>query len=155
MTGPLPLVVDPALVPAWEGLGLADARLQGLAVAVVAGRGACVVVTDRGLTDAEIGALGGRVADLVEVPAMEVAALAGDRTEDLLRQWVNQAAQGSGRGVGVRVEASGDGVRILVRAIDSSARELELRLSSPHEPALAALRAACGGLNITVRDAET
>lgn len=46
------------------------------------------------------------------------------------------------------------GVRVLVSAIDSSARELALRLASPQEPALNALRAVLGGRSVTVQEVD-
>jgi hypothetical protein len=71
---------------------------------------------------------------------------------------VNQAAQGAGRGVRVRLAGGeprpGEPVRVLVEAIDSSARELALRLASPYEPALPALEALLA-TSVTVEDAET
>jgi hypothetical protein len=101
-----------------------------------------------------VAAAAGSVLDAgpVEVAALH-AASADAGLEDLLRQWVNQAAQGSGRGVRVRV-AGDTPVRVLVEAIDSSARELALRLASPWEPALPALRALLAR-PVTVEDAES
>ena len=151
------LVVQPepaaAVSAAWPGAG---PLVRGLAAAETGGRGACVVVTDRPLSEAEIAAVAGATGALLGVPT-EVAALhapsADPEPADLLRQWVNQAAQGSGRGVRVRV-ADGSPVRVLVEAIDSSARELAQRLASPWEPALPALRTLLG-TEVTVEDAET
>jgi hypothetical protein len=161
------LVVAPELAAevsaAWpdsraEGSG--GPVVRGLAAAEAGGRGACAVVTDRPLAEAEIAAVAGAAAAVLGVP-VEVAALHAPSADpdpaDLLRQWVNQAAQGSGRGVRVRLAAPGDGpgapVRVLVEAIDSSARELAQRLASPWEPALPALRALLG-TDVTVEDAE-
>jgi hypothetical protein len=155
------LVVQPepaaAVSAAWPGEG---PLVRGLAAAETGGRGACVVVTDRPLSEAEIAAVAGAAGSLLGVPT-EVAALhapaADPEPADLLRQWVNQAAQGSGRGVRVRLAepaATGAPVRVLVEAIDSSARELAQRLASPWEPALPALSALLG-TEVTVEDAET
>lgn len=155
------LVVDPRLAPAWSRLARTDVALRGFAGAVAAGRAACTVVTDRALTGDEVAALQRAVAEVLGVATVEVAALHAVAAEDLVRQWVNQAAQGSGRGVRVRVigtppEPAGSkgSLRVLVEAVDSSARELALRLASPLEPALPALRALLGGIDITVEDAE-
>jgi hypothetical protein len=96
-------------------------------------------------------AVGARVTDLVLVPEAGLS--------QLIRDWAYQAAQGSGRGVRIRVEIE-DGVdapgtvRLLVQAPDSSARELAARLASPTEPALAALRALLGGYRVEVIDVE-
>lgn len=151
------LVVAPELAAqvsaAWPGEG---PLVRGLAAAEAGGRGACAVVTDRPLAEAEIAAVAGAAAAVLGVP-VEVAALHAPSADpdpaDLLRQWVNQAAQGSGRGVRVRL-AGGEPLRVLVEAIDSSARELAQRLASPWEPALPALRALLG-TEVTVEDAET
>jgi NAD(P)-dependent dehydrogenase (short-subunit alcohol dehydrogenase family) len=148
-----------AVSAAWPGDG---PIVRGLAAAVAGGRGACVVVTDRALTEAELAAVAAAAGSVLGAGQVEVAALhaasADAGLEDLVRQWVNQAAQGSGRGVRVRLAPSGDGpgapVRVLVEAIDSSARELALRLASPWEPALPALRALLA-TEVTVEDAET
>lgn len=164
------LVVDPALRPAWDRTAPAGARLLGLAAAVTAGRRAAVVVADRPLTEAEGAELAaGMAADAdgaeaglrVELAVLAVPGLTAgpadlEHLADLVRQWVNQAAQGSGRGVSVQVDAApGDGpVRVLVRSIDSSARELAFRLASTYEPALPALRELLGR-PVTVHDVET
>jgi hypothetical protein len=157
------LVVTPELAvavsAAWPGEG---PLVRGLAAAAAGGRGACAVVTDRPLSEAEIVAVAGAAESVLGVP-VEVAALhapsADPDTADLLRQWVNQAAQGSGRGVRVRLadpagaDEPGAPVRVLVEAIDSSARELAQRLASPWEPALPALRSLLGA-EVIVEDAE-
>jgi hypothetical protein len=160
------LVVDPALAAAVSAAWPGPAPLgRGLGAAAAGGRGACVVVTDRPLTEAEATAVAVAAATALGVGGpVEVAALhaaAGTPLVDLVRQWVNQAAQGSGRGVRVRLAgppgaepAPGEPVRVLVEAIDSSARELALRLASPWEPALPALRALLAA-EVTVEDAET
>ena len=148
------LVVQEELRPAWDQVGLPGEGLRGLAGAAAAGRGAAVVVTGRALSDPERTALAGELAGLLGVGQVELAGLDATDLPALLRQWVNQAAQGSGRGVQVRVEEDGFALRVLVQAIDSSARELAMRLASHYEPALPALRALLGR-PITVEDAET
>ena len=144
-----------AVSGAWPGPDSAAPLVRGLAAAQAGGRGACVVVTDRALSEAEIAAVAGAAGSVLGVPT-EVAALhapsADPEPADLLRQWVNQAAQGSGRGVRVRV-AGGEPLRVLVEAVDSSARELAQRLASPWEPALPALRSLLGA-EVSVEDAE-
>jgi hypothetical protein len=115
-------------------------------------------VTDRPLSDGELAAVAGAAASWLGVGGpVEVAGLHATGLEELLRQWVNQAAQGAGRGVRVRLapdDPPGGPVRVLVEAIDSSARELAQRLASPWEPALPALSALLATA-VTVEDAET
>ena len=155
------LVVAPELAAAVSAGWPAEGPLvRGLAAAAAGGRGACVVVTDRPLSEAEVAAVAGAAGTVLGVGPVEVAALHAPSADpdpgDLLRQWVNQAAQGSGRGVRVRVAEPADAgapVRVLVEAIDSSARELALRLASPWEPALPALRTLLAA-EVTVEDAE-
>ena len=145
------LSVDPALLPVWDAGGPAGVALRGLAVATAAGRVAAIVVTGRPLDDAELARLARGLAGALGTRAVELVALDAAEPAALLRQWVNQAAQGSGRGV--RVESAVPGT-ILVSAIDSSARELASRLASPTEPALAALRALLAEPDLVVADAE-
>jgi hypothetical protein len=159
--------VDPVLAAAVSAAflnraGVATAPVvRGLAAAAAGGRGACVVVADRPLSDGEAAAVATATASVLGVGGpVEVARLHGSGATplaDLVRQWVNQAAQGAGRGVRVRLAgdpAPGEPVRVLVEAIDSSARELAMRLASPHEPALPALRALLA-TEVTVADAES
>jgi len=156
------LVVAPELAAAVSAGWPAEGPLvRGLAAAAAGGRGACVVVTDRPLSEAEVAAVAGAAGTVLGVGPVEVAALHAPSADpdpgDLLRQWVNQAAQGSGRGVQVRLAEPADAgapLRVLVEAIDSSARELAQRLASPWEPALPALRSLLDA-EVTVEDAET
>ena len=153
------LVTDPLLFPAWESLRLKDVQLLGLAGEVNedSTRAAVVVVTDRPLTEAASRYLQGQLEDVLETPA-ELVTL-DDSTGDLprlLRQWVNLAAQGAGRGVQLKISvpAGGEPIQVTVHAIDSSARELALRLASPSEPALSALESLLGGRPVLVLDVD-
>jgi hypothetical protein len=153
------LVIDPLLFSAWESLRLKDVRLLGLAGEINedSTRAAVVLVTDRPLADAAGRYLQGQLEDVLETPA-ELVAL-NDDTGDLnrlLRQWVNQAAQGTGRGVELKINVpqGADPIQVTVHAIDSSARELALRLASPNEPALAALESLLGGRPVLVLDVD-
>jgi hypothetical protein len=153
------LVIDPLLLSAWETLRLRDVRLLGLAgeISEDSTRAAVVVVTDRPLDDAAGRYFQGQLDDVLETTT-ELVAL-NDLTCDLtklIRQWVNQAAQGAGRGVQLEVNIPpGTGpIQVAVRAIDSSARELSMRLASPNEPALAALESLLGGRPVIVLDAD-
>ena len=157
----LSILAVPAVSAAWPGSPETGPLVRGLAAAEAGGRGACVVVTDRTLSEAEVAAVAAAAGSVLGAEPVEVAALhapsADPEPADLLRQWVNQAAQGSGRGVRVRVASTGAGggpVRVLVESVDSSARELALRLASPWEPALPALRTLLAA-EVTVEDAET
>ena len=66
-----------------------------------------------------------------------------------------EAEAGAEAGAEATVSGSAAPVRVLVRAIDSSARELAFRLGSPQEPALPALRALLGGREVSVEDEES
>jgi hypothetical protein len=154
------LVIDPLLVQAWEAMRLKDVQLLGLAGEVSEDciRAAAVVVTDRPLSDAAGRYLQGQLGDVLEAPT-ELVALNDVHANlpRLLRQWINQAAQGAGRGVQFDVEIPPglEPIQLAVRAIDSSARELTMRLSSRNEPALAALETLLGGRPVIVTDTET
>lgn len=156
------LVVDPVLQEAWQER-VPGAELIGIAGATASAQGSVVVVSATPVDGAALTAATRRLAEVLGVRAVEVVVAGGSTLADLVRDWTYQAGQGSGRGVHVRVrtdggDEDGDGsgpVRVLVRAIDSSARELALRLASPQEPALPALRALLGGRQVTVEDEES
>jgi hypothetical protein len=153
------LVIDPLLLTAWESMRMRDVHLLGLAgeLSEDALRAAAVVVTDRPLSDAAGNYLRLQLGDVLEAPT-ELVAL-DDAHADLprlLRQWINQAAQGAGRGVHLDVDIppGPEPIQVAVRAIDSSARELAMRLASPNEPALAALETLLGGRPVIVLDVD-
>jgi hypothetical protein len=149
------LAVQPALLAAWQAQA-PGVDVRGIAGAVASGRGAVVAVLadpHRQPTQAELDAACGALAAALGVPAVELVTVAGADLAAVIRQWVHQAAQGSGRGVGVSVRDDGGAVRVRVTAVDSSARELSMRLASPHEPALPAL-AGLVGRAVEVADGE-
>ena len=150
------LVTDPELLAAWR-TAIPDGQVLGIAGATAPGLGAVVVVPLTPVDDAAVAAAVARLAEVLGVRVVELVVATGSTLAELVRDWTYQAAQGSGRGVHVKV--SGDPqagpVRVLVRAIDSSARELMFRLASPTEPALPALRALLGGREVTVEDEES
>jgi hypothetical protein len=153
------LVIDPLLLSAWETLRLRDVRLLGLAgeISEDSTRAAVVVVTDRPLAEAAGRYFQGQLDDVLETTT-ELVALddaVGDLSK-LIRQWINQAAQGAGRGVQLDIDVPPGTapIQVSVRAVDSSARELSMRLASPNEPALAALESLLGGRPVIVLDAE-
>ncbi|HET9654297.1 MAG TPA: hypothetical protein VFP72_03010 [Kineosporiaceae bacterium] len=152
------LVADPGLAAAWRR-AVPGGELFGIAGATASTLGSVVVVAPGPIDDAQLTAATGELAQALGVRAVELVLASGSTLAELVRDWTYQAAQGSGRGVHVRVHADGDPadgpVRVLVRAIDSSARELAFRLGSPQEPALPALRALLGGREVTVEDEET
>jgi hypothetical protein len=152
------LVVDPALQRTWQEC-VPGAELIGIAGATASTQGSVVVVSVTPVDDAALAAATRRLAEVLGVRAVEVVVASGSTLVDLVRDWTYQAGQGSGRGVHVKVRTDdGDGsgpVRVLVKAIDSSARELAFRLASPQEPALPALRALLGGREVTVEDEES
>jgi hypothetical protein len=134
-------------------------RLLGLAgeISEDSTRAAVVVVTDSPLAEAAGRYFQGQLDDVLETTT-ELVTLS-DSTCDLsklIRQWINQAAQGAGRGVHLDVDIPPGmaPIQVAVRAIDSSARELAMRLASPNEPALAALESLLGGRPVIVLDAE-
>jgi hypothetical protein len=153
------LVIDPLLLAAWEEMRLRDVRLLGLAAELSEDsvRAAAVVVTDQPLADAAATYLALSIGDVLEVPT-ELITLddADGNLARLLRQWINQAAQGTGRGVHLDVDIPPQPrpIQVAVRAIDSSARELAMRLASPNEPALAALETLLGGRPVIVLDID-
>ena len=154
------LVIDPLLLSAWETLRLRDVRLLGLAgeISEDSTRAAVVVVTDRPLADAAGRYFQGQLDDVLETTTELVTLndVACDLPK-LIRQWIDQAAQGAGRGVHLDVDIPPGmaPIQVAVRAIDSSARELSMRLASPNEPALAALESLLGGRPVIVLDAES
>jgi hypothetical protein len=153
------LVIDPVLLAAWEALRLKDVQLLGLAgeISEDSTRASVVLVTDRPLAEAAGRYLQGQLDEVLETPT-ELVALndAGGDLPRLLKQWINLAAQGAGRGVQHEISVPDDAepIRVSVSAIDSSARELTMRLSSPNEPALAALETLLGGRPVQVLDVE-
>jgi hypothetical protein len=154
------LVIDPLLLSAWETLRLRDVRLLGLAgeISEDSTRAAVVVVTDRPLADAAGRYLKGQLDDVLETTTELVTLCdSGGDLHKLIRQWIDQAAQGSGRGVQLDVDIPPGvaPIQLAVRAIDSSARELSMRLASPNEPALAALESLLGGRPVIVLDVDS
>lgn len=154
------LVVERNLLAAWRSVGAPEPL--GLAGAIVGDRGAVVAVLPQMPRGEWSGIAAPALASALGTRSVEVVLVPGARLSELVREWVYQAGQGSGRGVHLRVELDEDrpgsddqpAVWLLVRAIDSSARELALRLASPTEPALPALRAVLGGRRVEVIDAE-
>jgi hypothetical protein len=154
-----PLVVDPLLATAWQhAVGPGVSCPVGLAGAVVRDRGAVAAVVVGPLSDDHLAAAQSALATALGVDSVEITVLPASTAPAMLRAWLYQAAGGSGRGVRVDLPTpfpqAPAPVRIGVRAIDSSARELEFRLRSRHEPALPALRALLGGREVTVVDVE-
>jgi hypothetical protein len=153
------LVIDPLLLSAWETLRLRDIRLLGLAgeISEDSTRAAVVVVTDRPLEDAAGRYFQGQLDDVLDTKT-ELVSLhdAACDLPKLIRQWIDQAAQGVGRGVHLEIDVPPGTapIQVTVRAIDSSARELSMRLASPNEPALAALESLLAGRSVIVLDSE-
>jgi len=154
------LTIDHRLLPAWRAVFPDGPEPRGLAGRTVAGRAAVVVALPRDPGGEDLERVRGGLAVALGVPSVELALVPVDSLPSLMRAWLYQAAQGSGRGVRMHLEIDGDdgpgpALRVLIRAVDSSARELAFRLASPHEPALGALRALLGGVPVEVLDAET
>jgi hypothetical protein len=135
----------------------------GAAWAVTGGRGAAIVLDgspDSASADDRTvdlaGALGVAEVEVVvlRLPTPAPDDLTPEAALALLRQWVHQAAGGAGRGVALTVAGLPDGpLTLTVTSWDSSARELCLRLASPLEPALPALRSLLG-TELTVIDGD-
>jgi hypothetical protein len=127
------LVIDPVLLTAWEALRLKDVQLLGLAgeISEDSTRASVVLVTDRPLAEAAGRYLQGQLDDVLETPT-ELVALndAGGDLPRLLKQWIHLAAQGAGRGVQLVISVPDDAepIQVSVSALDSSARELTMRL---------------------------
>ena len=141
------LTLDPDVGAAWAVTG-------GRGAAIVLARSTAASADDR--TDDLAGALGVTEVEVVvlRLPTPASDDLTPEAAVSLLRQWVHQAAGGAGRGVALRVAGLPDGpLTLTVTSWDSSARELCLRLASPLEPALPALRALLG-TEITVIDGD-
>jgi hypothetical protein len=153
------LVIDPLLLGAWESLRLRDTALLGLAgeLSEDSTRAAVVLVTDQPVADPAAHYLEGQLEDALHVPIelIRLNDLQADLSK-LLRQWINQAAQGAGRGVALNVSIppTPDAIQVAVHAVDSSARELAMRLASPNEPALAALETLLAGRPVIVLDVD-
>ena len=160
---------DPDLARIWAEAGLDPDALHGVGASIGEGFGAgigaatgergCVVVLTSGPVDADRLAgtgLAARFATALGVPAVDVLAVHGTTLRAVVRDWLYQAAQGSGRGVSVRLaeRGDGDGLDIVVSSPDSSAREVALRLGSEggaQAPAARALARALGVSRIEVR----
>ena len=155
------LTLSPPLLPiwqAWVGGQSTPPELHGLASALAGeSTAATVIVASSPMLDPDLSqdlreafrvALGASRLELIAVPH--------EPLETLLKEWIYQAAQGTGRGIIVRFAEGPDGeIDIQLRAIDSSARELAWRLASPHEADFAALRELLGERRSAVRDVET
>jgi hypothetical protein len=148
--------LQPELLAAWR-TAVPALAVTGLAGARRSGRAAVVAVLDARQpppSAADLTAAGAALAAVLAVPSVELVTVAGADLAAVVRQWVHQAAQGSGRGVAVAVREHRAGVGVVVTAVDSSARELAMRLASAHEPALPALSALLGR-PVTVDDGGT
>jgi hypothetical protein len=153
------LVIDPLLVPAWDDMRVRGVQLLGLAgeISEDSTRAGAVVVTDVPLAEAAVRYLAGQVEEVLQLPT-ELLAL-DDREGDLtrlLRQWIDQAAQGVGRGVHLDLEIppTGEPIQARVKAADSSARELTMRLASAGEAALAALETLLCGRTVLILNVD-
>jgi hypothetical protein len=161
MNGDRPL--DTGLAAACIGAGLAEDGLGG-ARAAVEGTSACVVViAERPAghgpdSDGVTAAVREAVARLLEPADVELIIASGGTLRAVVRDWLYQAAQGSGRGVSVRLEEHAvSGARpvltVFVDSPDSSAREVALRLAGPlGRLAREALAGALGFSAVDVRD---
>jgi hypothetical protein len=133
--------LDPGLAEACVQAGLPREGLSAVRAAV-GGSAACVVViTDRPPgqgpdSDAVTAAVRTAVARRLGLADLELIIASGGTLRALVRDWLYQAAQGSGRGVSLRLEehpvpGARPALTVLVDSPDSSAREAALRLAGP------------------------
>jgi hypothetical protein len=155
----LEFAADPDLVETWRRLA-PELDLLGAGQATKSGHTvALLVVSDPDLvSDQVLGRLAEGLAGRVGVRTVELILLPAGPPERLLRQFTYQAAQGSGRAIGLRVlppEGEDPDWRLEVWSIDSSARELAHRLASPNEPALEALARLLPDSSVRVVECES
>ena len=150
------LRIDRVLAAVWVEAGLGD-HLLGLAAASDGEAGAAVAVTadpiDPDLPDVITAA--GRMAAELGLDRLRLLTTRGPGLGSTVRDWLYQAAQGSGRGVSIELAEVDAGARLEVRVSswDSSARELLLRLGSgggSAAPEVAALARVLGYRSVLV-----
>lgn|GEM_PF-4890025 len=133
--------LDPRLAAVCTEAGLPVAGLRGICAAAGGGAGCVVAVSELppppgGSTDAALAAARTALAGALGVAELELILATGPTVRAVVRDWLYQAAQGSGRGVSMRLEErAGPGaapvLEVLVDSPDSSAREVALRLGTP------------------------
>lgn len=145
------LHIEPSLVPVWRSLGFPDGDLLGLGSAGAGGRGVVVAVTASPVDGSVVQDAPARFARTLGYRVVEVIAVHGSSVPEIVRDWLYQAAQGSGRGVSVQVTETSGALEVVVTSVDSSAREVAHRLASEHEPAVAALTTVLPHRTVEVR----
>lgn len=165
MTGPVELHRDPVLARVWAELRDDTSGATGDAVLGIGagsdGETGCVVVVTADPVDpdgAGLAELAGRLAAELGLDRVRVITTEGPGLRTVLRDWLFQAAEGSGRGVRITPVAPEPGVlELQVSSWDSSAREVELRLAGlggPAAPEAQALAAVLGAREVRVREVE-
>jgi hypothetical protein len=151
---------DPVLAQVWDELRGDGDRLLGIGAASDGETGCVLVVTSEpvDLDDAATAAVAGRMAAELGLDQVRVITAEGPGLRTMLRDWLYQAAQGSGRGVRVEpAEAEAGVLELRVSAWDSSAREVELRLAGlggATAPEAQALAAVLGIREVRVREVD-
>lgn len=161
MTGAEPeLRRDPVLAQVWAELRGDEDRLLGIGAASDGETGCVVAVTAVPVdpADPDVAGLAGRMAAELGLDRVRVITAEGPALRTLLRDWLYQAAEGSGRGVKVVPAEPEPGVlELQVSAWDSSAREVELRLAGlggPAAPEAQALATVLAVREVRVREVE-
>lgn len=163
MNGPS---LDPGLAAACARAGLSRAGLLGASAAVDEPAACVVVITDRPAghgpdSDVVTAAVRAAVERRLELSDVELIIASGGTLRAVVRDWLYQAAQGSGRGVSVRLEerrvtGARPALFVLVDSEDSSAREVAMRLAGPlGRLAREAFAGAMGFSAVEVRDTST
>lgn len=160
-TGPeVELRRDPVLAQVWAELRDDGDLLLGIG-AGSDGETGCVVAVTADPVDPDDGGLApvaARLAAELGLDRVRLIAAQGPGLRTVLRDWLFQAAEGSGRGVRITPAAPEPGVlELQVSAWDSSAREVELRLAGlggPAAPEAQALAAVLGAREVRVREVD-
>jgi hypothetical protein len=152
---PLPeLSRDPVLAQVWAEAGLGE--LLGIAAGSDGESGCAVAVTAAAVDPdpALLRAVADRMAAELGLAELRLLTVHGQSLRTVARDWLYQAAQGSGRGVSVRLDEQDGRLTVLVSSWDSSAREVELRLAGSggaQAVEAAALAQALGYPQVVVR----
>lgn len=161
MTAEPELRRDPVLAQVWAELRPEHAdALLGIGAGSDGETGCVLLVTADPVDpdDAGLAPVAERLALELGLDRVRVITAEGPGLRTVLRDWLFQAAEGSGRGVRIVPVAPEPGVlELQVSAWDSSAREVELRLAGlggPAAPEALALAAVVGAREVRVREVD-
>jgi hypothetical protein len=154
---------DPVLARVWVELRGDGVGLLGIGAGSDGQTGCVLVVTAEPVDPDDAGAaagrtVAGRMAAELGLDQVRVITAQGPGLRTVLRDWLYQAAQGSGRGVRIEPAEPEPGVlELRVSSWDSSAREVELRLAglgAAAAPEAQALAAVLGIREVRVREVD-